>query len=209
MWLYLFGEMDRSPNLMEEIDSFLRDEESGPERFLPMPSSSDESQGTSEREVMLLCFSKYDNWLICGMIDLIKPVIGEKSLRPFRCILGPHDQAHQTHVDHLSYIWPLYGLSNDKQRLWKLDRVLRYETPRSAREMGIDEQQLPRGSEVGITLIRHRITGPVIGRSEPETASPLDRLTAAMDAAWDEGKVTDEAIEAAIRSYRASHPYGR
>ena len=84
-----------------------------------------------------------------------------------------------------------------------------YEAPRSAAELGLEEDILPPVGQAHVIRVAGRPNGTAVGRLEGQAPSPLDPLTAAMDAAWDEGQVTAEAIDAAVRKFRAEHPYGR
>lgn len=104
---------------------------------------------------------------------------------------------------------PLYGPVDDRHWWRRLVRVRLYEQPRSASDLGFEEGILPPVGQAHVIRVAVGRNGTSDGRLGGETHGPLDPLTVAMDAAWDEGRVTDEAIDAAIRTFRAGRPYGR
>ncbi len=102
-----------------------------------------------------------------------------------------------------------HGPGDDRHWWRRLERVRLYEEPRSAADLGVEEDTLPPVGHAHVIRVAGGRNGTADGRLEGDTHSPLDRLTAAMDAAWDDGRVTDEAIDAAIRNFRAGRPDGR
>jgi hypothetical protein len=189
MWFYLFGRNDRYPDPTGEIDLLARLDERGEEVFLKLSARDDAPlKNAVEGERVYLCTREEGRWSIRGEAEVSGP--------PIRGATPPS-------------MVPLYGPIDNHHWWRRLERVRLYEEPRSAADLGLDEDTLPTVGQAHVIRVAGRRNGTAVGRLEEETPSPLDRLTAAMDAAWDEGRVTDEAIDAAVRKFRAERPYGR
>jgi hypothetical protein len=189
MWFYLFGRNDRYPDPTDEIDLLAKLDERGEEVFLKLSARDDAPlKNAAEGELVYLCTREEGRWSIRGEAEVSGPPI--RGATPLSMV-------------------PLYGSIDDRHWWRRLERVRRYEEPRSAAELGLEEDTLPAVGQAHVIRVAGRRNGTAFGRLEGETSSPLDRLTAAMDAASDEGQVTDEAIDAAIRKFRAERPYGR
>jgi hypothetical protein len=189
MWFYLFGRSDRYPDPTGEIHLLAKLDERGEEVFLKLSARDDAPlKNAAEGERVYLCTREEGRWSIRGEAEV--------SGRPIRGATPPS-------------MVPLYGPIDGRHWWRRLERVRLYEEPRSAADLGLEEGLLPPVGQAHVIRVAGRRNGTADGRLEGDTRSPLDRLTAAMDAAWDEGRVTDEAIDAAIRNFRAGRPYGR
>jgi hypothetical protein len=188
VWFYLFGRNERYPDPAVEIDTLAKLDERGEDAFLKL-SARDDAPGknAAEGECVYLCTRQEGRWSIHGEAEVIGP--------PIRGATPPS-------------MVPLYGQVGDHHWWRRLGSIRLYEAPRSAADLGLDGDVLPPVGEAHVIRVAGSRNGAEIGRREEEP-SPLDRLTAAMDAAWDQGRVTCEAIDAAVRKFRAEHPYGR
>jgi hypothetical protein len=189
MWFYLFERNDRYPEPTGEIDLLAKLDERGEEVFLRLSARDDAPlKDAAEADRVYLCTREEGRWTIRGEAEVNGPPI--RGATPLSMV-------------------PLYG-SIDARHWWRrLERVRIYEKPKSAADVGLEEDDLPAVGQAHVIRVAGRRNGTAFGRLEGETPSPLDRLSVAMDAAWDEGRVTDEAIDAAIRKFRADRPYGR
>jgi hypothetical protein len=189
MWFYLFGRNDRYPDPTGVIDLLAKLDERGEEVFLKLSARDDAPlKNAVEGERVYLCTREEGRWSIRGEAEVSGP--------PIRGATPPS-------------MVPLYG-PIDSHHWWRrLERVRLYEEPRSAADLGLEEDTLPTVGQAHVIRVAGRRNGTAVDRLEAEPSSPLDRLTAVMDAAWDEGRVTDEAIDAAVRKFRAERPYGR
>jgi hypothetical protein len=189
MWFYLFGRNDRYPDPAGEIDLLAELDGRGEEVFLKLSARDDAPlKNAVEGELVYLCTREQGRWSIRGEAEVSGP--------PIRGATPPS-------------MVPLYG-PIDHHHWWRrLGRVRLYEEPRSAADLGLEEGALPAVGQAHVIRVAGRRNGTAVGRPGGEPPSPLDRLTAAMDAAWDEGRVTNEAIDAAVRKFRAERPYGR
>jgi hypothetical protein len=189
MWFYLFGRNDRYPEPTCEIDLLAKLDERGEEVFLKLSARDDAPlKNAVEGDRVYLCTREEGRWSIRGEAEVSGP--------PIRGATPPS-------------MVPLYGPINRHHWWRRLERVRLYEEPRSAADLGLEEDTLPPAGQAHVIRVAERQNGAAVGRLETEPPSPLDRLTAVMDAAWDEGRVTDEAVDAAIRKFRAERPYGR
>jgi hypothetical protein len=189
MWLYLFGRNDRYPDPTGEIDLLAELDERGEEVFLKLSARDDAPlKNAVEGERVYLCTREEGRWSIRGEAEVSGP--------PIRGATPPS-------------MVPLYGLIDHHHWWRRLGRVRLYEEPRSAADLGLEEDTLPAVGQAHVIRVAGGRNGTAAGRLGGAPASPLDRLTAAMDAAWDEGRVTEEAIDAAVRKFRAERPYGR
>ena len=188
MWFYLFGRNDRYPDPTGEIHLLAKLDERGEEVFLKLSARDDDPlKNAAEGERVYLCTREEGRWSIRGEAE----VRG----RPIRGATPPS-------------MVPLYGPIDDRHWWRRLERVRLYEEPRSAADLGLEEGALPTVGQAHVIRVAGRRNGTPVGRLGGAPPSPLDRLTAAMDAAWDGGRVTDEALDAAIRNFRAGRPYG-
>lgn len=189
MWFYLFARNDRYPDPAGEIDTLAKLDERGEDVFLKLSGREDAPlRNAAEGECVYLCTREGGRWSICGEAEVIGP--------PIRGAPPPS-------------MVPLYGPVGDQHWWRRLERIQLYESPKSAVALGLEEDVLPPAGQAQVIRVAERRNGAEMGRPEEETPGPLDQLTAAMDAAWDEGRVTAEALDAAVREFRAGHPYGR
>jgi hypothetical protein len=189
MWFYLFGGNDRYPDSTGEIHLLAKLDERGEEVFLKLSARDDAPlKDAAEGELVCLCTRAEGRWSIRGEAEVSGPPIRGAAPHSMIALHGPGDDRH----------W------------WRrLERIRLYAEPRSAADLGVEEGTLPPVGHAHVIRLAEEWNGTADGRLEGDTHSPLDRLTAAMDAAWDDGRVTDEAIDAAIRNFRAARPYGR
>jgi hypothetical protein len=189
MWFYLFGRNDQYPDPTGEIDLLAKLDERGEEVFLKLSARDDAPlKNAVEGERVYLCTREVGRWSIHGEAEVSGP--------PVRGATPPS-------------MVPLYGAIDNHHWWRRLGHVRLYDEPRSAADFGLEEDALPAVGQAHVIRVAGRRNGAAVGRLEGKPPSPLDRLTAAMDAAWDEGRVTDEAIDAAVRKFRAERPYGR
>ena len=189
MWFYLFGRNDRYPDPTGEIDILAKLDETGKDVFLKLSARDDAPlKNAAEGESVYLCTREGGRWTIRGEAE----VTGS----PVRGATPPS-------------MVPLYGAVGDRHWWRRLERIRKYESPRSAADLDLEEDVLPPVGQAHVIRVAGRPNGTGTARPQQEAPSPLERLTAAMDAAWDEGRVTAEAIEAAVRKFRAEHPYDR
>ena len=188
VWFYLFGRNDRYPDPVAEIGTLARLDERGEPVFLRLSARDDAPlKNAVEGERVYLCTRSGGRWSIRGEAD----VIGE----PIRGATP-------------SSMVPLHGPVGGRHWWRRLGSVRLYEPPRSGADLGLDEELLPMAGQAHVIHVNARRDGVTADRLD-ESPSPLDRLTAAMDAAWVEGPMTAEEIDAAVRVFRAEHPYGR
>ena len=189
MWFYLFGRNDRYPDPAGEIDTLAKLDETGKDVFLKLSARDDAPlKNAAEGECVYLCTREGGRWTIRGEADVAGP--------PVRGATPPS-------------MVPLYGAEGDRHWWRRLERIRKYESPKSAADLGLEEDVLPPVGQAHVIRIAGRLNGTGADRLPQESPSPLERLTAAMDAAWDEGRVTAEAVEAAVRKFRAGHTNGR
>ncbi len=189
MWFYLFGRNDRHPDPTSEIHLLAKLDERGEEVFLRFQARDDAPlKNAVEGERVYLCTREEGRWSIRGEAEV--------GGRPIRGATPPS-------------MVTLYGSIGDRHWWRRLQRVRLYEEPRSAADLGFEEDILPPVGPAHVIRVAGRRNGTADGWLEGDTRSPLDRLTAAMDAAWDEGRVTEQAVDKAIRNFRAGRPYGR
>jgi len=189
VWFYLFGRNDRYPDPAGEIDTLAKLDETGKDVYLKLSARDDAPlKNAAEGECVYLCTREGGRWTICGAAEVAGP--------PVRGATPPS-------------MVPLYGAEGDRHWWRRLERIRKYESPRSAADLGLEEEVLPAVGQAHVIRIAGRLNGTGTDRLSPESPSPLERLTAAMDAAWDEGRVTPEAVESAVRKFRADHPNGR
>ncbi len=189
VWFYLFGRNDRYPDPAGEIDTLAKLGEMGKPVFLKLSARDDAPlKNAAEGESVYLCTREGGRWAIRGEAEVTGP--------PLRGATPPS-------------MVPLYGAVGDRHWWRRLERIHIYEAPRSAADLGLDEAVLPPVGQAHVIRVAGRPNGNGVGQLEREAPSPLDRLTAAMDTAWDEGQVTAEAIDAAVRKFRAERRYGR
>jgi hypothetical protein len=189
VWFYLFARNDRYADPAGEIDTLAKLDEGGEDVFLKLSDRDDAPlRDAAEGECVYLCTREGGRWSIRGEAEVIGP--------PIRGAPPPS-------------MVPLHGPVGDQHWWRRLERIQLYEAPKSAVALGLEEDVLPPAGQAQVIRVAGRRNGAEMGRPEEETPGPLDRLTAAMDAAWDEGRVTAEVIDAAVREFRAGHPYGR
>jgi hypothetical protein len=189
VWFYLFGRNDRYPDPAAEIDTLARLDERGEDVFLKLSAREDAPlKNAVGGERLFLCTREEGQWLIRGEADVIGPAIQGATPPSMISLYGPVDERH----------W------------WRrLGRIRLYESPKTGADLGLDEGALPHVGQAHVIRAGGSQNGATAGEHQEETPSPLNQLTAAMDDAWDEGRVTVEAIDAAVRKFRAEHPYGR
>ncbi len=189
MWFYLFGVNDRNPDPAGEIDTLAKLGQTGTDVFLKLSARDDAPlKDAAEGECVYLCTREEGRWTIRGEGEVTGP--------PVRGATPPS-------------MVPLYGADGDRHWWRRLERLRKYDSPRSPADLGLEEEVLPPVGQAHVVRIAGRVNGAGIDRLPPAFPGPLERLTAAMDAAWDEGRVTPEAVEAAVRKFRAGHPNGR
>lgn len=189
MWFYLFSRNDRYPDPSDEIDTLSQLDGKGEDVFLKLSTRDDAPlKNAAEGECVYLCTREEGHWSVRGEAEVIGPPI--RGATPLSMV-------------------PLYGPVGEHHWWRRLEHIRLYEAPKSAADLGIGEDVLPPVGQAHVIRLAERRNGTAVGRLEEETPGPLDRLTAAMDAAWDEGGVTAEAIEAAVHKFRTEHPYGR
>jgi hypothetical protein len=188
LWFYLFSRSPRHPDPQREIVALAALGCGGEAVYLKLVDRPDpplEKAAPGDR--VYLCTREGGHWLVHGQADVAE--------EPFR---GAAPSSMRT----------LYGASGEGHWWCRLSHLDRYEAPRPAGELGLREDALPAGGQAFVV----RVEEPARSGSPPVVAepdNPLARLTAIMDEAWDAGRVTPEAIEAAIRDHRARHPYVR
>jgi hypothetical protein len=189
VWFYLFGSNDRYPDPADEIDTLAKLDERGEEVFLKLSARDDAPlKGAVEGEFVYLCTREGGRWSILGESEVIGPPI--RGATPDSVV-------------------PLYGPGGEPHWWRRLEHIRLYETPRSVADLGVEEDVLPPAGQAHVIHVGEGQNGTAVDQNEEETPGPLNQLTAAMDAAWDEGRVTAEAIDAAVRKFRAENPYGR
>lgn len=189
VWLYLFAGDESDTAARHEVETFAQLAERGDAVFLRLSTREDGPfEDAAEGEPVYLCTRDEGRLAIRGEATLAGPSVrGEP----------PPSMV------------PLYG-SSDRGHWWRrLEAVRFYDAPREAADLGLDAAALPPTGQAHVVRANGARNGAAPPRAVDDAASPLDRLTAAMDAAWDDGRVTAEAIDAAVRRHRAGHPYGR
>ncbi|MHB1556448.1 MAG: hypothetical protein ACYC61_03090 [Isosphaeraceae bacterium] len=189
MWLYLFAHGEFGPAARREVETFARLAERGDAVFLQLSVCEDGSfEHAAEGEQVYLCTRDEGRLAVRGEATLAG-----------QCVRGESPPS----------MVPLYG-SGDRGHWWRrLEAVRFYDVPREAADLGLDAAALPATGPAHVIRVNGARNGAAPPRAVDDTTSPLDRLTAAMDAAWDEGRVTAEAVDAAVRRHRAGRPYGR
>ncbi len=171
MWFYLFGRNNRYPDPTGEIHLLAELDQRGEEVFLKLSAGDDAPlKDAAVGERLYICTCEHGQWAIRGEAEV--------SGRPIRGATPPS-------------MVPLYGAIDDRHWWRRLERLRLYEEPRSASDLGFEEGLLPPVGQARVIRVAGRRNGAAEGRLEGDTRSPLDRLTTAMDAAWDEGRVTD------------------
>ncbi len=189
MWLYLFAGDECEPAARREVETFARLAERGDAAFLRLSLPDDGPfEDAAEGEQVYLCTRDEGRLAIRG-----------EAILAGQCVRGESPPS----------MGPLYG-SGDRGHRWRrLEAVRFYDAPREAADLGLDAGALPPTGQAHVVWVNGARNGAAPPRAVDDTTSPLDRLTAAMDAAWDDGRVTAEAVDAAVRRHRAGHPYGR
>ena len=74
--------------------------------------------------------------------------------------------------------------------------------------MDLDEGALPTTGRAHVIHLPSALrNGTDLECETPPKANPFDELVEVMDQAWEEGRMTPEAVEEAIRDFRKGHPY--
>lgn len=189
MWFYLFGRNDRYPDPAGEIETLAKLDETGKNAYLKLSARDDAPlKDAAEGESVYLCTREGGRWTIRGEAGVVGPPV--------------HGETPPSMV-------PLQGADGGSNWWRRLERIRVYESPRFAADLGLEESVLPAVGQAHEFRVAGNPNGTGTDRLLQAEPSPLERLTAAMDAAWDEGRVTAEAIEAAVRKFRAEHPHGR
>ncbi|MHB1556453.1 MAG: hypothetical protein ACYC61_03115 [Isosphaeraceae bacterium] len=189
VWLYLFAGDESDHAAQREVETFAQLAGRGDAVFLRLSVAEDARfEDAPEGEQVYLCTRNEDRLVIRGEAALAgQPVRGE----------SPPSMI------------PLYG-SRDHGHWWRRLKAVRfYDAPREAADLGLDAGALPATGETHVVRVNGACNGAAAPRAVDDATSPLDRLTAAMDAAWDEGRMTAETVDAAVRRHRAGHPYVR
>jgi len=189
VWFYLFGRNDRYPDPLAEIDQLAILGERGEDAFLKLSARDDAPlKNAAEGEVIYLCTRDEGRWSILGEAGVIGP--------PIRGATPPS-------------MVQLYGPVEGRHWWRRLERIRVYESPKTGADLGLEEGDLPSRGQAHVIRVTGRRNGTAAGRPMGEVSSPLDRLTATMDVAWAEGRLTTEAIDAAVSKHRAERPYDR
>ena len=189
MWFYLFASNKKYPDPEFEIKSLAQLDEGGKPVYLKLSSRDDAPmKNAREGEIVYLCTRRDGRWLVHGAAVLVG------------------DPERGGTPESLSSI---YG-STDQPTWWRrLQSVTVYQEPKRETDLGLDEGTLPATGQAHVIHVELAGNGKPPGSVPNPSQSPLARLTQIMDEAWEDGRLTPEQIEEAIRQSRRVHPYGR
>jgi hypothetical protein len=186
MWFYLFGMNDSYPDPIHEIHKLAEIAVGGGAAYLKLsPRHDAPMKRAAEGERVYLCTRRDGGWLIHAEAQIRDDAIRAATPAAMDSIYGESSRLH----------W------------WRrLDQIALFDRPKSESDLGLAEGTLPKRGQAHVIHHRGMSNGSTLRR---EPVSPMERLTEVMDAAWDEGRLSPEAIELAVREHRRGHPYGR
>lgn len=186
-WYYIFAKNEEYPDPLAEIRALAEREEAGETPFLKLSDRDDAPlKGADEGEIVYLCTREHGRWSMHGQAVVVGlPQRGE--------VPGS--------------VAAIYGPTGDRHWWRRLEGIQLYPEPKEASDLGLAEGSLPSSGRAHVVHVPATSNGA--GQRPAPTSDPLARLTEVMDAAWDEGRLTPNAIDEAVRDFRKSHPYGR
>ncbi len=189
MWFYLFASNQKYPDPEFEIKSLAELDEGGELVYLKLSSRDDAPMKNAEEgETVFLCTRRDGRWLVHGNAVLVGDPERGGTPESISCIYGPTDQP----------TW------------WRrLEGVTVYQEPKGEVDLGLDEGTLPATGQAHVIHVKVAGNGKPPGPESDPSESALARLTQIMDEAWEDGRLTPEEIERAVRQSREVHPYGR
>jgi hypothetical protein len=189
MWFYLFSRDKKDPDPLVEIRALAELDERGEAAFLRL-SSGDEAllKDATEGEVVYLCTRDQGRWSVYGE----SVVIG--------CTVRGGTPASMS---------PVYGETDGRHWWRRLAHIRLYPAPKGEADLGLVEGTLREAGQSHVIHLPAPGKASELGEGPQPGSSPLTRLTEVMDAAWEEGRLSPEAVEGAIRDFRKAHPYGR
>jgi hypothetical protein len=189
MWFYLFGKNEKYPDPLAEIKALAKVEQTGEAAFLKLSSRHDAPlKNAEEGALVYLCTRDRGRWLVHGVAVAV-------------------DRASRGGTP-LS-VSSVYGATGGRHWWRRLAQVHLYPTPRCETDLGLGAGTLPATGQSHVVHIPAPRNGTTPDSAPQPASSPLSKLTEVMDAAWEGGRLTPEAVEEAVRNFRKTHPYGQ